>query len=165
MEFSILPVWQQQQHYPAIVEDAKTLWNRLGALPQGVSAEERANQLCAVAYCDGEMLGVSTVHMGTLPSLPRCRLGFLRVLVAPEHQLRGVGLARTMSVSSRDVLEQWSRDNPGERLLGMAAIIESPDLAEESKRLFWPENGLALVGYTAGGRQIRIVWFAHARLE
>jgi hypothetical protein len=54
-EISILPVWQQRN--PAIAEDTKTLWNRLDALPQGVSAEERVNELCAAAYCDEELGG------------------------------------------------------------------------------------------------------------
>lgn len=159
-EISILPVWQRR--CPAAVEDVKVLWNRLGALPQGVSAEERANELCAAAYCDGGLAGVSTVHMGSLPSLPYCRLGFLRILIAPEHRVEGIALK--LCVFSRSVLEEWSKDNPKEKLLGMAAIIESPELAEWSKRPLWPQTGLALAGYTVEGRQIRIVWFAHARL-
>jgi hypothetical protein len=160
-ELSILPVWQRR--CPAAVEDVKVLWNRLGALPQGVSAGERANELCAAAYCDGVLVGVSTVSLGCLPSLPRCRLGFLRVLVAPEHRVEGIALK--LCLFSRGVLEEWSKDNPSERLLGMAAIIETPALAEWSKRPLWPQTGLALAAHTAEGRQIRIVWFAHARLE
>src|SRR5262245_37533811 len=160
-DISILRVWRQNN--PAIAEDTKALWNRLNALPTGASAEQRVNELCVAAYCDHELAGVSTVNIGTLPSLPRCRLGFLRVLVAPEYRLHG--LARKLAVFSRDVLEQWSRDNPAEKLLGMAAIIEGQDFAERSKIPFWPASGLALAGRTANGQQIRIVWFAHARLE
>jgi hypothetical protein len=160
-ELTMFTVWQRR--CPAAVEDVKVLWNRLGALPQTVSAEERAHELCAAAYWDGGLGGVSTVRMGSLPSLPYCRLGFLRILVAPEHRLEGIALK--LCLFSRDVLEKWSQDNPKEKLLGMAATIESPALAEQSKRPLWPQTGLNLVGYTPKGEQIRIVWFAHARLE
>ena len=160
-ELTILTVWQRR--CPAAVEDVKVLWNRLGALPQGISAEERAHELCAAAYCDRNLVGVSTVRMGSLPSLPYCRLGFLRIHVAPEHRVEGIALK--LCIFSRSVLEEWSKDNPKERLLGMAAIIESPLLDEQSKRPLWPRTGLNLAGYNAKGEQIRIVWFAHARLE
>ena len=160
-EFSILTLWQRR--CPAAVEDVKVLWNRLGALPQGVSAQERAHELCAAAYCDGGLAAVSTVHFGSLPSLPYCRLGFLRILVAPEHRVEGIALK--LCLFSRSVLEEWSKDNPKEKLLGMAAIIESPALAERNKQPLWPQTGLNLAGYTAKGQQLRIAWFAHARLE
>jgi hypothetical protein len=60
-------------------------------------------------------------------------------------------------------------DHPQEKVLGMATIVESPMLDEVSKIPFWPNapglNGLVLVGYTSVGRQLRVSWFEHARLE
>ena len=50
----------------------------------------------------------------------------------------------------------------------MATIVESPALDEFSKRPVWEAPGmmgLVLVGYTQRGRQIRISWFEHARLD
>jgi len=51
----------------------------------------------------------------------------------------------------------------------MATIVESPMLDEVSKIPVWPNapglNGLVLVGYTSVGRQLRVSWFEHARLE
>ena len=50
----------------------------------------------------------------------------------------------------------------------MATIVESSALEEFGKAPVWQSpgvNGLALIGYTAKGRQIRVSWFEHARLD
>lgn len=50
----------------------------------------------------------------------------------------------------------------------MATIVESPALDLLSRQPVWqaPDiNGLALIGYTPTGRQIRVSWFEHARLD
>jgi hypothetical protein len=58
----------------------------------------------------------------------------------------------------------WSRDNPDEALMGMAAHIQSSDLSEKCREPVWPRTGLAVIGYAPSGDQIRLVWFKHARL-
>ena len=50
----------------------------------------------------------------------------------------------------------------------MATLVESPALDEFSKAPVWQSpgiNGLVLIGYTGKGRQIRVSWFEHARLD
>jgi hypothetical protein len=135
-------------------------------LPANLDPAARAEELCLAAYGDGELVGVSTMVLETVPQL-RCRLGFRRCLVAPEH--RQQGLARKLGINSRALLAQWSQDNPQEKVLGMATIVESQMLDEVSKIPVWPNapglNGLVLVGYTPAGQQVRVSWFEHARLE
>ena len=160
-ESALVAAWQHAD--PKIARDAKAFWKRLGVLPPAISLDQRASELCAAAYLDGELVGVSTVSIGDLSSLPGCRFGFFRCLVAPEH--RRAHLATSLTVFSRDVLSTWSKQHPEEGVLGMAAIIESPYLAELSRIPVWPASGLRLIGYTNNGQQIRVVWFEHARLE
>ena len=161
---SIVDAWQRND--ARIAADAIDLWKRLDALPANLDPAVRAKELCAAAYLGRELIGVSTMVLETLPQL-RCRLGFFRCLVAPEH--RQQGLARKLGIHSRALLAQWSEDNPREKVLGMATIVESPALDAFSKIPIWPSapglNGLALVGYTRAGRQIRVWWFEHARLD
>jgi hypothetical protein len=158
------PAWRRND--PKIAADAIALWRRLGVLPANLDPAARAEELCLAAYGDGELVGVSTMVLETVPQL-RCRLGFCRCLVAPEH--RQQGLARKLGINSRALLAQWSQDNPQEKVLGMATIVESQMLDEVSKIPVWPNapglNGLVLVGYTPAGQQVRVSWFEHARLE
>ena len=145
-----------------VVEDAKAFWHKLKALPSNVSIDERARELCAAAYVGDEIVGVSTMALGH-SQLVRCRLGFFRCLVNPAHADRRIG--RKLTLFSRRVLSDWSKEHPEEKVLGMAAILEAPNLDRLGKRPRWPASGLALVGYMPDGRQIRLSWFEHARLD
>jgi hypothetical protein len=148
-----------------VAADVVAFWKRLNVLPPGIAPEERAKELCAAAYLRGELIGVSTMVLDILPQL-KARFGFFRCLVAPEH--RQQGLARVLAVHSRNLLADWSKRHPEEKVLGMAAIVESPTLDGASKAPVWQApgiNGLALIGYTKNGRQIRVSWFEHACLD
>lgn len=156
----MVPAWQRND--AKVAGDAMHFWRALKALPRGVTAEERARELCAAAYIGDELVGVSTIALG-YSQLVRCRLGFFRCLVSPAHPDRR--LARRLTLLSRQLLSDWSNEHPEEKILGMAAILESPNFDRLGKRPIWPETGLWLVGYMPDGRQIRLTWFDHARLE
>jgi hypothetical protein len=160
----IVTAWRKND--TAIRTKAMALWNRLGVLPSETSLEERADQLSAAAFDGDTLVGVGTIALGELPQLRR-RFGFFRCLVTPEHRQRH--LARRLGIHAIQVLAEWSRNNPQEKVLGLAAIIENPKLEETSKLPVWsaPEvkNGLVLIGHTPRGNQIRLSWFEHARLD
>ncbi|MFO7478837.1 MAG: hypothetical protein R6X03_10940 [Methyloceanibacter sp.] len=163
-DIRVVDLWRRDD--AKVAADAVALWTRLGALPAGLDPGLRARELCTAAYRDGELIGVSTMVLDILPQL-RARFGFFRCLVAPDH--RQQGLARVLAVHSRNLLADWSKRHPVEKVLGMAAIIESSALDEFSKAPVWSYtpglNGLNLVGYTREGRQIRVSWAEHARLD
>jgi hypothetical protein len=154
------PAWQRND--TSIIKDATDFWLKLRVLPAGVAVEQRAQELCAAAYVGSEIVGVSTIALRHSPTL-RCRLGFFRCLVSPTHSDRR--LARRLTIYSRELLEQWSRENPGEKVLGMAAILENANFDLLATRPIWHAADLRLIGYTPNGQQIRLTWFDHARLE
>jgi hypothetical protein len=154
------PAWQRND--ANIIKDAINFWLKLRALPAGVTPEQRAQELCAGAYVGDELVGVSTIELRHSPNL-RCRLGFFRCLVSPTHGDRRI--ARRLTVYSRELLERWSEEHPGEKVLGMAAILENPNFDLLAKRPIWRFADLGLIGYTPKGQQIRLTWFNHARLE
>jgi GNAT superfamily N-acetyltransferase len=157
-EVLLQPAWRLDD--PKLAAETLALWQRLDAMPPHV-AEDRVKELCAVAYRDGELVGVSTVVLDHLPQLGY-RFGLFRCLVDPAY--RQQGLARNLTVYSRDSLAGWSKDHPEEAVVGMAAVVESPKLDELGKQPVWPASGLTLMGYTQNDLQIRIVWFEHAAL-
>jgi hypothetical protein len=53
------PAWRRND--PKIAADAIALWQRLGALPANLDPTVRAKELCLAAYCDGELVGISTM--------------------------------------------------------------------------------------------------------
>jgi GNAT superfamily N-acetyltransferase len=155
-EFDLKPAWRRDD--PAIAADVTAFWDRLRALPEGVSPRDRLSELCVAAYRDGALAGVSTVALGDLAAV-RARVGYFRCLVAPHH--RRSGLATDLLLRSRELVEAWARDNPEEGVMGLAAVIENVGL-DIAARPVWPRSRMTLIGHTPAGLQIRLSWFDHA---
>ena len=142
--------------------DAIAFWQRLDILPPDVKPAERAKELAAAAYQDGRLVGVSTVSLHRYEPL-RGRFAFYRCAVEPEQ--RRTLAATALTAFARDRIEQWSAEHPEERVLGLAAIVESTELVQRQRYPVWENSRLNLAGYLADGRQLRVAWFAHARVE
>lgn len=158
--YDIRPAWRRGD--AAIEADAIAFWRRLGILPPYVPPEERARELVAAAYKDGRVVAVSTASLVRLEQV-RARLAMLRGAVDPDHRRSHLGFA--LLLFTRELIERWSMDNPTERVAGLGAIIESPDLIARQKEPFWPMSRFGVVGYAPDGRQVRVSWFEDFRLD
>jgi len=162
-EFEYRFAWRKDD--PALVRDAKAFWRNLAVLsPEDM--EERAGQLCAAAYRRNELIAAATVHLFDWPRL-RARFAYYRTMVAPDVRHRN--LASHLCVYSRDLLAQWARENPEERLKGLFIVLQAEEFRHH-KHVHLPvgqqlDLDLVLVGYTPGGHQIRVVWFKDATVE
>ncbi|HVZ70600.1 MAG TPA: hypothetical protein VG891_14145 [Rhizomicrobium sp.] len=160
-EFDFRIAWRKAD--PRIENDAREFWRgmRLIAPPE---IERRIPELIAAAYVDGRLVAVSTAELSMLPQL-RARFAMYRCLVSPEY--RRHHLSYRISGFSREVLENWSKENPHEKIVGMAAIIQAREYKIKQREPMWPEYGLNLnlVGYNNVGSQVRVAWFKHALVE
>ena len=159
-EFDLRPAWRLRD--PDIERDAIAFWRKLAILPADVSPEDRARELVAAAYKDDTLVGVSTATLNRLDFL-RARFAMIRAAVDPEFRRSRAAFA--LAVYTRHLLERWSYEHPEERVAGLGAIIESPDLVARQKEPYWPQTRFGLVGYTKDGRQIRVSWFESFRLD
>lgn len=159
-DIGIIQAWRRDDPRP--VADAKAFWRQLG-LPQDV-IEERAAELCIVAYLGDTLAGVSTARLAEFAPL-KGRFAHMRCAVSPAARRKDVA-ARIMG-HTRTVLEAWAADNPEEKLLGMIAVLQSHELREKQREPLWPIYGidLNLIGYTPRGEQVRVGWFRHARVD
>lgn len=113
--------------------DAKAFWLDLNLL-NAQEAERRVSELCSMAYADGKLGGVTTVAPAVLPQL-RCRLAFYRCAVAPEF--RRHYLATMLTRHTLTTMEAWSLENPQEKLLGIAAILQAQELGSKGVTPHW----------------------------
>jgi len=145
------------------IKDATDFWLNSRVLSREM-IEQRLPELCSVAYVGEEVVAVSTIELRRSPLL-RCRLGFFRCMVSPAFANRR--MPRRLTVHARDQLQNWSKENPNEKVLGMAAILENPSFDNLAKRVIWRSRAfdIWLIGYTQQGQQIRLTWFDHARLD
>jgi GNAT superfamily N-acetyltransferase len=158
--FDVRPAWRRGD--AAIERDAIDFWKRTGLLPDDVDPADRAGELVAVAYSGDRVIGATTATINNYGPL-RARFAFLRGAVDPEFRRRQVG--RTLLQFSRPLLEQWSAEHPEEKVLGLGSIVEGTEFAALRQFPVSPDGQLILVGYLDDGRQIRVSWFAHARVE
>ena len=159
-ELRFIQAWRRDD--PRCVADAKAFWRQMGMADD--VADQRAGELCVVAYLGDTLAGVSTAKPGEFPPL-KARFVHLRCAVSPAARRKDVA-ARIIG-HTRTVLEAWAADNPDEKLVGMLAVLQSHELREKQREPIWPIYGidLNLIGYTTHGEQIRVGWFRHARVD
>lgn len=164
MALELKNAWRKED--PAFERDAKALWTRQGVTPQDSTVDERAKELCVVAY-DGDMMaGLTTVALLDYKPL-RQRFAFFRVRV--DDSYRRANLMRELNQETLEVMEQWSLDNPDEKVAGLmttyvADFLNAPDRDRAFRLPVSERMGLIIVGYTADNQQIRVRWFDHALL-
>lgn len=159
-EVLFLPAWRRAD--AQIERDARELWRSQEMAPATI--EQQIGELAAAAYIGERLVAVSTAAVTYFPPMKNNFLLY-RCLVAPEQ--RRQDLAWRISAWSRDLLEQWSLNNPGEKIIGLMMALETDKFAEQQRDPQRTEAGLTLnfVGYTRTGDQIRVAWFKHAILE
>jgi hypothetical protein len=147
----------------ALIRDAKAFWRSLGLAMSEEEADERARELCGVAYEGDKLIAVSTAMPYFYPRL-RSRFAFYRSMVVPEFRRRN--LASRLCVYSRDLLAGWSIEHPEEKLMGLLIAFESDEFKGHRHAPVALQLGLQLylVGYK-GNNHIRVVWFDHATVE
>ncbi|KAL3792455.1 hypothetical protein HJC23_001573 [Cyclotella cryptica] len=102
--------------------DALELWQSMNVLPPGTE-EDRLNSLCVVAYNGDELAAVSTVYIQYYASV-RANVAWFRCLV--NHGYRQHGVATELAFRCKVVIEEWSKANPFEKVMGFGTIVESP---------------------------------------
>ncbi len=154
------PAWRRNDE--ALEAEAIAFWARTGILSAGTDPAARAKELVALARKDGRAIGVLTAKAGRLDQV-RARLAFVRGAVDPEHRRSHIGFV--LMLFGRDLLECWSAANPGERLAGLGAFVESRELAGRARQPYGRPTGFGVVGFMPDGRQIRVSWFRDFRLD
>ncbi len=142
--------------------DATAYWEKHKLTPPDQHAD-RAKELVAIGYRNGSVVAVTTAELVILPGL-RARFAMGRVSVAPSER-RG-SLGARMGGYMRRVLEAWSLEHPEEDVKGFGGVITAAEFGEKQRQPVWNDWGvdIAVAGYLPTGEQIRIGWFAHARL-
>jgi hypothetical protein len=158
--FDLRPAWRLDD--AQIEADAVAFWSRLNLLPADVKPERRAKELAAVAYKDGQIVGVCTAQLARLEQV-RARLAMIRSATDPDHR-RGYS-SQALTIYARELLEVWAKAHPEERIAGMGAVIQSENLRGRGKEPVWPTTKLTLIRYTPDNNQVRVYWFEDFRLD
>jgi len=141
--------------------DAKAFWTGRGPrLPLKVNLDDRAYDLCAVAYYDGQTVGVSTAIIEFVPEF-RSRMAVYRCAVVKAF--RRTPLSWRITEYSQGILERWSMENPDEKVMGLMAVMQSRELILRYPQVFGVAN-MVFTGFSPHGFPIRVAWFKHATI-
>tara|TARA_R110000824_G_scaffold118960_18_gene272516 strand:+ start:38926 stop:39405 length:480 start_codon:yes stop_codon:yes gene_type:complete len=148
--------WQRND--PKCEADAVSFWQETRMLPPDVDPRQRAKEIVSMAYQGDRVVGVTTAEVAYLEQV-RQKFALMRILIHPDLEKSGVSVPLT--IHAREVLREWAKANPQEKVAGYAAIITAPGYGQKPVL----PAGLVLIGYNAQGRQVRVYWFDHFRIE
>lgn len=142
---------------PVLEEDAIGFWTELNLIPHE-AMKARSRELALVAYENGRVIGVSTLILRNMPMLEQ-KFAFLREAIRPEYRQHEFSI--DLGVATRDLIEKYALEHRDERIAGMAAVFQAPNIGQRplSRRM-----GFVLAGYTEQDEQVRVSWFEHYRL-
>ena len=147
---------------PAIERDVLAFWREEQFLPSVADAAMRLKDICVVAYDGARIIAVLEARLRVL-QMVRSRIAMLRLAVSPA--MRQSRLATEMIPVGQRVLEQWSVENPQEKLMGTGCIVQTKVADQKLRQPVWPQSSLMVINYTQKGEQMRLAWFKHATLS
>jgi len=151
-----------RRNNPQHEADVRAYWARVPVVPARVM-DRRVKELCILAYSGDRVVAEASAELVMLPGL-RARFAMGRVSVDADHR-RGT-LGARIGGHMRRILEAWSLENPEEDVKGFGGVITAAEFGEKQSQPVWHDWGvdIAVAGYTPSGEQIRVGWFAHARI-
>jgi hypothetical protein len=145
-----------------IQRDVLKFWREENLIPEIADAARRLKNICVVAYDHTRIVAVLEARVRRLEVV---RSTIAMLALAAKSEVRTEKLVNDIIVLGRDLLENWSLENPQEEVMGIGRIVPSRN-ADERKRIpIWEPSKLTLIGFTPTGAQIRVAWFKHATVN
>lgn len=160
MSFEIIPVWRQVT--PEIEAELVEFWTRNGALADPAKAALRARQaVCIARDSEGALCAVGTALLRIIPRL-RQPTYYYRQFFAESH--RGQKLTMPFFERARQVLEEHNASLAQPESLGVLVELENRGLDARYQNAVEPRTGATFIGYSPRGFQLKVIYFAGAKL-
>jgi hypothetical protein len=134
-------------------------WSDQGAL-EGPAAHDRLPAVVCVATDeDGQIVGTNSVESQVAPLVRRQFWVYRSLLADPSDD----DLANAMFNAAFEALEEESNGAEAEPV-GLCLAVQDRGTLERWPEAIWPATELLFAGYLPDGRQLRIRYFANARI-
>ena len=145
-----------------IQRDVLKFWREENLIPEIADAARRLKNICVVAYDDTRIVAALEARVRHL-EIVRATIAMLALAVKADHRTQT--LVNDIILLGRDLLEQWSAENPQEKVMGIGRIVPSRAADERMRNPIWEPSKLTLIGFTPKGAQVRVAWFKHATVS
>jgi hypothetical protein len=153
------PVWRNRD--ATAERDVLAFWREGRLLSQDVDLATRLTELCVIAYAGNKVVAVNTAVLTWLEQV-RARIAMLRLAVAANYRQSHV--ATEMLAVAKPVLEEWATAHPEEKVMGIGCVVQTRAIGAKITEAVWPRTGLAVIDHNEKGDQLRLAWFANARI-
>jgi hypothetical protein len=134
-------------------------WEAVGAL-EGEAARRRLPEVvCVLTDGSGEVAGVNSVYPERLELIGGRRFWIYRSLLARE----ATGATDALIEAAFDALEE-EFDPAGDGPIGLCLAIADREEMKRRPEAEWESPRMLYAGYFADGRQVRIAYFAGAKI-
>lgn len=141
-------------------DELVAFWTAHGALSEAVARARLEHVVCVLRDEEGAIVAANSVFDEPVAMLGGCRLWAYRSF-APTPEARAA--ADEMLAAARDRLaEEFDPDSP--EPIGVCRLIGDREIINSRLEPVWPVSGLMFAGYTAGGEQLRVVYFEGAKV-
>ena len=152
---------------PELSDRLVSFWASHGALAEQDARRRLGEVVCVRLDAEERVVGVNSAYAGAVPLIERPAWIYRRFL-APEAD---DAADREMLAAAHAALEGEFAGRHGEPL-GLCVLVSDRSLIERRSEAVWPVGdehpepgaGLLFAGYTERGVQVRISWFAGARI-
>jgi hypothetical protein len=136
------------------------LWERHGAVEGEAARQRLAEVVCVLLQSDGEVAGVSSVHAEYVELIGKRRFWLYRRFLAEGVPEDAEG---DLLLGVYGALDAEFGATEGEPL-GVCLLLDDPEVMRRHPEAIWPTTGFVYAGYQADGMQVRIRYFAGARV-
>ena len=143
---------------PRIERDAELFWQKEDLLASPAAVGDRLGDLCLAGYDGDSLIALTTARIRFIDFLGT-KLAMVRTATARDKRRNHLGIY--MIARTRELLEQWSADNPAEEVMGMGTITQVRVEGIERAPALHEETRLIFIGWTANGEPMRVAWFPH----
>jgi hypothetical protein len=141
-------------------DELVAFWTAHGALSEAVARARLEHVVCVLRDGGGSIVAANSVFDEPVPMLGGCRLWVYRSF-APSAEARAA--ADEMLAAARDALAaEFDPDSPGP--IGICRLIRDREIIETRREPVWPVSELMFAGWSAGGEQLRVVYFEGAKV-
>lgn len=152
---------------PAEAQAVQAFWLRENAHVEGAEAERRVREVVVrVVAPDGQLVAVATAQPRLIPRLMQ-PMYYYRCFVGAAWRSGRTRHLRTLLLKAIDVLEEWASTR-GFPCIGVVLELENDGFANALQRAYWSNgsrNGFTFIGRSARGLDMRVRYFAGARLK
>jgi hypothetical protein len=141
-------VWGKND--PDVIRDASALGTRV--TPPGRAVAPWAEGLCVVAYDGPTLVAIAPGEIRFVPRV-KAKMALLRVYVEPSHRERG--LVVPLTLKSHEVIREYARQHPEERIGGTMGLVTAKGVVDEPVTKAF----MQLIGYSPRGEPLLVRWF------